>query len=126
VGPHHLFLVDSVAVVLADVLDLSSVVFRYLDFGDVFLLVNNLLLHAVLLLHSDNVVAFLLFILTGLDLGLFSFFMLAELDGLLHLGLLFNAFTFDLVVSISNLSLFVGLHLRVIHSLSEPVFVACF
>jgi len=126
VGSHHLFFVDSVAVVLADVLDLSSVVFRYLDFGDVLLLGHDLLFHAVLLLHSDVVVAFLLFILTGLDLGLFSFLMFAELDGLLHLRLLFNTFTLDCVVSVSNLSLLVCLHLRVIHSLPEPVFVTLF
>ena len=106
---HHLFFVHSVAVVLADVLDLSTIVLGNLDFGDVLLLVHNLLLHAVLLLHSDEVVALLLFILTGLDLGLLGLLLLAQLDGLLHLRLFLNTFTLDHVVPLSNYPLLVGL-----------------
>lgn len=115
--PHHLFFFHSIAVVLADEFDLSSVVFGDLDFGDVLLLGHNLLFHLVFLLDSGVMVALLLFILVSLHLGLFGFLVLAQLDSLLHLVLLCGTIIFHIVVSLGNDSLPVSLHLSFIHSL---------
>lgn len=54
--------------VLADILDLSTVVFRDFNLSDVFLLVHDLLFHTVLLLNPDEVMALLQFIVASSDL----------------------------------------------------------
>jgi hypothetical protein len=123
---HHLFFFNSVAVGLSNTLKLSPLVFLNLDPGNVFLLGNNLLFHLVFLSNPGVMVAFLLFILFGLDLGLLGFFVLAQLDGFLHLFLLHSTILFNIVVSLGNDSLSVSFHLSFIHSLPESLLVALF
>jgi hypothetical protein len=65
---HHVFFFNLVAMVFADILDLSTVVFRDFNLSDVFLLVHDLLFHTVLLLNPDEVMALLQFIVASSDL----------------------------------------------------------
>lgn len=111
---------------LSNTLKLSPLVFLNLDPGNVFLLGDNLLFHLVFLLNPGLMVVFLLLILCGLELGLLGLFLLAQLDGFLHLVLLHSTFLFNIVVSLGNDSLSVSFHLPFIHSLPESLLVALF
>lgn len=104
---------------LSNTLKLSPLVFLNLDPGNVFLLGDNLLFHLVFLSNPGAMVAFLLFILFGLDLGLLGLFVLAQLDGFLHLVLLHSTILFNIVVSLGSDSLSVSFHLSFIHSLNK-------
>lgn len=69
-------------------------------------------------------VALLLLVLIGHDLSLLGFFVLAELDGLLDLRFLVNAFALDQIVLLRDVPLDILLNLAVVYSLAKSVFVA--
>ena len=56
-----------------------------------FLLIDDLILHLILLLNLEQLVAFLLIVLASYDLSLLGFFSLGQEDSFLHLFLLLLA-----------------------------------
>lgn len=92
--------------------------------GQPFLLVNDLIFHLILLLDLEQLVAFLLIVLTSDDLGLLGLLSLRQLDGLLHLSLLFLALFVEGIVVLRLHPGVLVLHLVVIDLLLDPVLVS--
>jgi hypothetical protein len=107
---HNLFLLLPPQVVLVidatlgkslDLLDATSAILFDLHRGQTLLLVNNLILHAVLLLYLEGLELLFLFVLLLDNLRLFCFFTLRLEDGLLDLSLLILALLAVRVVVLS-------------------------
>ena len=85
----HLFVGHTVLVLSLDVEDFSLPLLLNLHGGEAFLLIDDLVLHPVLLLDLEELVSLLLVVLASNYLGLFRFFSLRQEDGFLNLLLLF-------------------------------------
>lgn len=121
---HELLFSNVIISTFIDVLLLAAVVLGYLNAGNLFLLVDDLLLHPVLLLNSDHVVTLFLLVLGLHDLSLLGFLMLAQFDGLLDFRFLINTLALDKVVLLRNVTLDILFNLRFINSFSESVLIA--
>jgi len=76
-----------------------------LHLSQAFLLVNDLVLHAVLLLNLEIHVSLLLVVLAANDLGLLGLLLLREEDSFLHLPLLILTLLVEHVVLLREVSL---------------------
>lgn len=116
--PDSIFIQTGIVPVLIDVLLLAAGVFGDLDAGDLLLLVDDLLAHAIFLLDADSMVSLFLFILLCHDLGLFGLLVLGQFDGLLDFGFLVDPFTLDQVVFLRYVPLHVLFDLALVDSLN--------
>ncbi len=108
------FIVDAVIMVSLDIWDASLTIFFNLHWGKAFLLVHNLILHAILLLDLKVLELFLLFILLLLDLRLLSFFTFGLKDSLLNFTLFVSSVLIDRIILLCNEALMLVLNLVIV------------
>jgi hypothetical protein len=96
----YLILVDPL-----DAHDAALAVVLNLHLGQPFLLVDDLVLHAVLLFHLKIHMPLLLIVLTANNLRLFGLFLLGQEDSLLHFALLVLALFVKHVVLLAKVAL---------------------
>lgn len=85
--------------------DAALAVVLYLHLGQPFLLVDDLVLHTVLLLDLKIQVALLLVVLTANDFGLLCLLLLRQEDGFLHLALFVLSLLVQHVVLLRQIAL---------------------
>ena len=95
-----------------------SILFN-LDIGNMLLLLDYLVFHSIFLLNLELLVSLLGIILLLDHLWLFSFFLLAHVDGILNLSLFFTTILLKLVVLLSSKFLLLIGHLIVVDFLNN-------
>lgn len=95
---HHVLNLHLVVLVAVGQADLASGLLLLLHLGEAFLLVHDLVLHFVLSLDLELVVADLLLVLSTLHLRLLGFFGLGQVDRFLDFLLLVGTLLLDHVV----------------------------
>lgn len=85
--------------------NLTAVLLFHLHLGETLLLVHDLVLHLVLSLYLELVVADLLRVLCALDFSLFGLLSLRKVNGFLYLALLLSSLLLNHVVLIALVSL---------------------
>ena len=113
-SPHIVLVIHPVFMLSLNLLDTSSSVFFNLHRSQAFLLINDLILHAILLLHFKVRELLLLFILLLNYLGLLCFFPSRLEDSLLNFALFICSLLIDGVVLLGVHSLLLVLSLVVI------------
>ncbi len=115
------FIVDAVIMVSLDIRDASLTIFFNFHWGEAFLLVHNLILHAIFLLDLKVLELFLLFVLLLLDLGLLGFFTFRLKDSLLHFTLFVSPVLIDRIILRSYETLMLVLNLVVVDFLKTKI-----
>lgn len=95
-----------------------AVIFNF-HLSQPFLLVDNLVLHAVLLLDLEIQMALLLVVLTANNLGLFRLLLFGQENGLLHLAFLILALLVQHVVLLRQVALSFVLDLIIVDFLKK-------
>lgn len=114
---HGVLEVGAVVLVALRHLQLAALLLLHLHLGEALLLVHDLVLHLVLSLNLELVVANLLLVLRALDFGLLGLLGLAQVDGLLNFALLLGTLLLNHVVLVGV----VALHLELV--LHLPLFL---
>lgn len=102
---HALLESDLVFMHALDAHDAPLLVLFNLEQSEPFLLIDDLILHAILLFHPSVHVSLFLVVLIPNDLGLLRLLLLREEDGLLHLALLILALPVQHVVLLRHMAL---------------------
>ena len=113
------FVHDSLVLLLLDVVETTVLVLFYLYVGNMFLLLDDLVLHAVLLFNLELHVSLLLIILLLDHLALFCFLTLAHENSLLYFLLFVTTISLHLIVLLGSHFLALVLDLIIIDFLQQ-------